>query len=88
MYRSIPKTSKRQELFPKLKEIGHKISKENCGALQQNSEQVAQAYFEIWTIEVGIGVKNDSPVKLEVLVCFFFCTVPSYVFYHRHIIYD
>ena len=26
-----------------------------CDALQQNREQVAQAYFEIWTIEVGMG---------------------------------
>ena len=28
-----------------------------CDALQQNREQVAQAYFEMWAIEVGIGVK-------------------------------
>ena len=27
-----------------------------CDALQQNREQATQAYFEIWTIEVGIGV--------------------------------
>ena len=33
-----------------------------CDALQQNREQVVQAYFEIWTIEVGIGVKNNSAV--------------------------
>ena len=28
-----------------------------CDALQQNREQVPQAYFEIWTIEVGMGEK-------------------------------
>ena len=26
-----------------------------CDALQQNREQVVQAYFEIWVIEVGMG---------------------------------
>ena len=31
-----------------------------CHSLQQGREQVAQAYFEIWTIEVGIGMKNKS----------------------------
>ena len=30
-----------------------------CDAFQQNREQVAQAYFEIWAIEVGMGVKSD-----------------------------
>ena len=29
-----------------------------CDALQQSREQVAQTYFEIWTIEVGIGMKK------------------------------
>ena len=33
-----------------------------CDVLQENREQVTQAYFEIWTIEVGIGVKNNSYV--------------------------
>ena len=45
-----------------------------CGfisfALQQNKEQVAQAYFEIWAIEVGIGVKDDSSVDFEMFVFF------------------
>ena len=47
-----------------------------CDALQQNREQVAQAYFEIWTITVGIGVKNNSSVDFEIfsflhtLICF------------------
>ena len=36
--------------------------------LQQNREQVAQAYFEIWTIEVGLGVKNNSSVDFEIFV--------------------
>ena len=26
----------------------------------QTEEQVAQAYYEIWTTEVGIGVKDNS----------------------------
>ena len=37
-----------------------------CDALQQNREQVAQAYFEIETIGVGIGVKNNSLVDFEI----------------------
>ena len=47
-----------------------------CDALQQNREQVTQAYFEIWAIEVGIGVKNYSSVDFEIfdflhtLICF------------------
>ena len=40
----------------------------NCDALQQNRNQVVLEYFEIWAIEVGIGVKNDSPVKFEIFV--------------------
>ena len=36
--------------------------------LQQNGEQVAQAYFAIWAIEVGKGVKNDSSVDFEFFV--------------------
>ena len=39
-------------------------------ALQQNREQVAQGYFEIWTIEVGIGVKNNSSVDFEMFAFF------------------
>ena len=42
-----------------------------CDALQQNREQVAQAYFEIWTIEVGIEVKNNSSVDSEIYVFFY-----------------
>ena len=36
-------------------------------ALQQDWEQVAQTYFEfeIWVVEVGIGVKNDSSIEFE-----------------------
>ena len=47
-----------------------------CDALQQNKEQVAQAYFEIYTIEFGTGVKNNSSVDFEIffflhtLICF------------------
>ena len=39
-----------------------------CDALQQTREQVAQAYFEIWTIEVSVGVKNNSSVDFEIFV--------------------
>ena len=39
-----------------------------CDALQQNREQVVLAYFEIWTIEVGIGVKSYSSVDFEIFV--------------------
>ena len=42
-----------------------------CDALQQYREQVVQAYFEIWAIEVGIGAKSKSYVDLEI---FFFFT--------------
>ena len=38
-----------------------------CDALQQNREQVMQAYFEIWTIEIGIEVKNNSSTDFEIL---------------------
>ena len=38
-------------------------------ALQQNGEQVAQAYFELRTIEVGIGLKNNPIYRFEIL-CF------------------
>ena len=36
-------------------------------ALQQNREQVVLAYLEIWALEVGIGVKNDSSVNFEII---------------------
>ena len=36
-----------------------------CDALQQNREQVAQAYFEIWAIEVAIWVKITHPLILR-----------------------
>ena len=39
-----------------------------CDALQQNREQVAQAYFEIWAIEFGMVVKNDSSDDFEIFV--------------------
>ena len=39
-----------------------------CDALQQNREQMAQAYFEIWAIEVGIGVRNNSSIDSEIFV--------------------
>ena len=47
-----------------------KISKVHCicDALQQNKEQVAQAYFEIWAFEVSIGMKSDSSVDFEILI--------------------
>ena len=41
-----------------------------CDALQQNKEQVTQAYFEIWTIKVGIGLKNNSSVDFQTFVFF------------------
>ena len=50
-----------------------------CDALQQNRKQVTQAKFEIWTIEVGLGVKNNLTVKFDIY--FFFL---PYVFYHQH----
>ena len=37
-----------------------------CDALKQSREQVAQAYFEIWTTEVCLGVKNNSSVHSEI----------------------
>ena len=37
-----------------------------CDALQQNRKQVAQAYFEVWTIEVPWGVKNNSSVNFKI----------------------
>ena len=37
-----------------------------CDAAQQNREQVGQAYFEIRSIEVSIGVKNNSSVDFEI----------------------
>ena len=54
-----------------------------CDALRQNREQVVQAYFEIWTIEVDKGVKNDSLVDFDI-----FFSIPEYVFYHPHVIFD
>ena len=42
-------------------EFHHNFS-EICDALQYNREQVTQAYFEIWAIKIGIGVKSDSSV--------------------------
>ena len=42
-----------------------------CDALQQNREQVAQAYLKIWATEVGIAVKNDSSVALEFVLFWF-----------------
>ena len=37
-------------------------------ALQQNREQDAQSCFEMRTIEVGIGMKNNSSVDFEISV--------------------
>ena len=54
----------------------HFLPSHQADALQQNREQVAQASFEIWTTEVGIGVKNTSSdcfeifVFLHTLICF------------------
>ena len=49
----------------------------SCDALQQNREQVAEAYFEIRTIEVGKVLKNNSSVDFQIfgfflhtLICF------------------
>ena len=41
-----------------------------CAALQQNREQVTQAYFEVWAIEAGIHieVKNNSSVNFEIFL--------------------
>ena len=39
-----------------------------CDALQKNREQVAQAYLEMWTIEVGIWVKNNSSVDFDIFI--------------------
>ena len=50
-----------------------------CAALQQNREQVAQVYFEIWTIEVGIGWKITL---LSILRFCLFTYLLKYVFYH------
>ena len=48
-------------------------------------EQVGQAYFAIWAIEVGIGVENDSLLILRFFLFIFIFHVP-YVFYHLHVI--
>ena len=39
-----------------------------CNALQQNSEQVTQACFEMWTIVVGMGLKDSSSVDFEIVI--------------------
>ena len=52
-----------------------------CDALQQNREQVAQAYFEIWAIKVGIGVKNESSVDFEIF--FFLSTLLCLVIFQN-----
>ena len=62
-----------------------------CDALQQNREQVAHAYFEIWTKEVGIGMKNNLSVDFEIcflFVCLFVFYIPWYVFNHLCVISD
>ena len=46
------------------------FSLNKCDALQQNRKQVTQAYFEIWAIEVSIGVKNNSPADFKIFVFF------------------
>ena len=48
-----------------------------CDALQQNKEHVAQANFEIWMIEVGIRVKNNSSVDIEIFVFIHTLTIIS-----------
>ena len=45
---------------------------QSCDVLQQNRQQVAQANFEIWANEVGIGVKNDYLSILRFFFFFFF----------------
>ena len=42
------------------------------------------AYFEIWTNEVGIGMKNNSSVNFETFGFY----IPKYVFFHFHVISD
>ena len=43
-----------------------------CDAFQQNREQITQDYFEIWTTEVGIGVKNELSVDFKISFFFHF----------------
>ena len=43
-----------------------------CDAPQQTREQVVQAYFEVWTVEVGIWVKNNLSVDFEIFVFTYF----------------
>ena len=57
-------------------------------ALQQNKEQVTQAYFEIWTIEVGIGLKNNPYVDFQIFSFIFFFFTYLICFYHCHVISD
>ena len=45
----------------------HMYSICTCDALHQNRAQVAKAYFEIWAIQVGTGVKNFS-VDFEIFL--------------------
>ena len=47
-----------------------------CDALQHNRGQVSHwVYFEIWTIEVGTGVKNNSSGDFEIISYMFSITL-------------
>ena len=59
------------------------MKEHKCDALQPNGEQVAQAYFEIRTIEVGKRVKNNSSVNFET-----FTYLNMFSIYHLHVISD
>ena len=52
-----------------------------CDALQQNREHDAHAYFEIWTIEFGTGVKNNSPVNFEIFYFILFSFIYLFIFF-------
>ena len=57
--------------------IGYTLIALKCDALQQNREQVTQAYFEIRAIEVGTVVKTDSSVDFDF---FFFFLLFMYLY--------
>ena len=55
-----------QGFLPFLKNQNRHHAKHICDALQQNREQVAKAYSEIWVTEVGTGKKKGKVNQLDV----------------------
>ena len=53
--------------------MGMMLNNPICDALQRNREKITQTYFEVWAIEVGIGLKNDSSVEIFVFLHTLIC---------------